>query len=605
MDIFVLISLLGGLALFLYGMQLMSSTIKENASGSLKTILEKVAGSPLRAFFLGLVVTALIQSSKAAIVITAGLVGAGVLTYSQSLGIIVGANVGTTVTGQIFRLLDFESGGGALQLLQPSNFAPIALIIGVILVLFIKKGQSRAVGGVIMGFGILFTGLLNMTAAVDVIADSGSLDPLIGVLESSPVAGYLIGALTAFILQSSSASIGILQAFSATDRLTLSIVYIVILGIYLGDSVTTYLVMHSERDGDVRRVGLTHVVYTVFKSILCFAGINICRLFTSVGPAWDLPVSSGDIANLNTVFHLAAAALLFPCLKLIEKTVISIIKESPDSHGSYDEVLEGMSPAYYDIPALALKGVYEALQTMFDLSRENLRRVYSLLFEYSQEIVNTIDIIEDDIDMLSDTATEYITDLSPYLTREEQIITLNQYYKIISETEHLGDYSEDFTRIAGRMRESGHYFSGKALHELQVCGTLISELMADTEAAFKSHAVPAARAIGPLTEVGQELLDKLKDNHLTRLAANECDVQTGHYFFEILGVLERVMSSCDNIGLSILVSEELELTGTRHEYLSSLHAKHDEGYNSVYAEARERFFLLLEEEDPPELLSDI
>ena len=189
MDIFVVISLLGGLALFMYGMQLMSSTIKENASGTLKTILEKVAGSPLKAFFLGLVVTSLIQSSKAAIVITSGLVGAGVLTYSQSLGIVVGANVGTTVTSQIFRLLDLEETGGALQLLQPSNFAPIALIIGVVLVLFIKTGKSKAIGGVITGFGILFTGLLNMTAAVDIIAGSGALEPLLGVLESNPVAG--------------------------------------------------------------------------------------------------------------------------------------------------------------------------------------------------------------------------------------------------------------------------------------------------------------------------------------------------------------------------------------------------------------------------------
>lgn len=605
MDIFVLISLLGGLALFLYGMQLMSSTIKENASGSLKAVLEKVAGSPLKAFLLGLVVTALIQSSKAAIVITSGLVGAGVLTYTQSLGIIVGANVGTTVTGQIFRLLDFEQGGGAMQLLQPSNFAPIALIVGVILVLFVKTGRSKAVGGVITGFGILFTGLLNMTAAVDVIADSGALEPLIGILESSPVAGYLVGALTAFLLQSSSASIGILQAFASTGRLTLSVVYIVILGIYLGDSVTTYLVMRSDRDPDVRRVGLTHVVYTLFKSALCLIGINVCRLFTAIGPSWDLPVSSGDIANLNTVFNLAAAALLFPCLRLIEKTVRALIKDSSLNRTSYETVLEGMSPAFYDIPALALKGVYDALQTMFDMSRDNLYKVYSLLFDYSQELIDQIDVTEDDIDMLSDSAMAYITELSPYLTQENQIITLNQYYKIISETEHLGDYSEDLARVVEHTRENGLAFSGKALHELQVCGALIGEIMADTEAAFKDHALPSAQAIGPLTEVGQEILDQLKDNHLARLSANECDVQTGHFFFEILGILERVMASCDNIGLSILVSEELEQTGVRHEYISSLHARHDEGYNSVYSEARDRFFRLLDEEGPPEMLADL
>lgn len=593
MDIFVVISLLGGLALFMYGMQLMSSTIKENASGALKAILEKVAGSPLKAFFLGLVVTSLIQSSKAAIVITSGLVGAGVLTYSQSLGIVVGANVGTTVTSQIFRLLDLEETGGALQLLQPSNFAPIALIIGVVLVLFIKTGKSKAIGGVITGFGILFTGLLNMTAAVDIIAGSGALEPLLGVLESNPVAGYIGGVLTAFLLQSSSASIGILQAFAATDRLTLGAVYIVILGIYLGDSITTYLVMRSDRDPDVRRVGFSHVIYTVFKSVLCFAGINISRLFTPLGSSWELPVSSGDIANLHTVFNLAAAALLLPCMKLIERTVRSVIKDSEQPRSRFSGLLEALSPSFYSVPAIALNSINDVLLTMFDLSRENLGNAYSILQEYSKKTAAAIESTENDINTLADAASSYIIDLSPHMTQEQHVGILNQYYKVVTETEHLGDHAKALSDLAGAMSAEGISFSADALGELQICRTLVDGILDTADDAFRNNNVHSAGSIDPLTDVGDELIDILKDNHMGRLSAGECTIQAGLRFYEILDIMDRIMSSCDNIGISVIVRSDPEIAGSKHEYRSSKRSGTDEDYNRTYSEAHEKMIGML------------
>ena len=232
MSVFDIITLLGGLAMFLYGMRLMGDSLKEGSSGTLKVAMEKLTGSPVRAFVLGVAVTALIQSSTATIVITSGLVAAGILTLHQSLGVVIGANVGTTVTGQIIRLLDIDSSAAVwLQLFRPSTLAPVALVIGIILIMFVNYKNSKNIGSIAMGFGILFSGLLNMTGAVDSLADSGAFNAILAGLGKSPVVGYLSGAGVAFVLQSSSATIGILQAFSMSGLLTFKAIYAVIVGI--------------------------------------------------------------------------------------------------------------------------------------------------------------------------------------------------------------------------------------------------------------------------------------------------------------------------------------------------------------------------------------
>ena len=258
MDIFDVISLLGGLAMFLYGMRLMGDSLKENSSGTLKRAMEKVTNNPFKAFLLGIFVTALIQSSTAMIVITAGLVGAGILTLRQSLGIIVGANVGTTVTGQIIRLLDIDASGAAwLRFFQPSTLAPIALIVGIVLIMghFVKNAKS--IGSIAIGFGILFSGLLNMTGAVHDLSQSGAIEQLFSGLGENPFLGYLTGAGVAFALQSSSVTVGILQAFSSSGMLAFKSIYAVIVGIYLGDCVTTAIVCSIGAKPDARRVGFS------------------------------------------------------------------------------------------------------------------------------------------------------------------------------------------------------------------------------------------------------------------------------------------------------------------------------------------------------------
>ena len=281
MNIFSVISLLGGLAMFLYGMRLMGDSLKENSSGTLKAAMGKVTNNPIRAFILGLLVTALIQSSTATIVITAGLVGAGILTLHQSLGIIIGANVGTTVTGQIIRLLDLNASGGTsvLRFFQPSTLAPLALIIGMVLIMGGFFKNARSVGNIAVGFGILFSGLLSMTGAVNSLAESGLIERLFSGLGANPVLGYLTGAGVAFMLQSSSATVGILQAFSATGMLTWRAIYAVIVGIYLGDCVTTAIVCSIGAKAEARRVGIVNILFNLSETVLVLGGVAIAHRF--------------------------------------------------------------------------------------------------------------------------------------------------------------------------------------------------------------------------------------------------------------------------------------------------------------------------------------
>ena len=348
MSIFNVITLLGGLAMFLYGMRMMGDGLKESSSGTLKVAMEHVTNNPFKAFLLGVAVTAIIQSSTATIVITSGLVGAGIITLRQSLGIVIGANVGTTVTGQIIRLLDVDDSATSwLQFFKPSTLAPLALIIGMLLIMGFKFKNSSRIGTIAIGFGILFSGLLNMTGAVDSLADSGAFDTLLAGLDRSPVVGYLTGAAVAFALQSSSATIGILQAFSMSGLLTFKAIYAVIVGIYLGDCVTTAIVCSIGAKAEARRVGVVNILFNLSETVLVLAAVTVLHKVGLLDSLWDRTVHSGTIANTNTVFNLGCAVALFPLLSGFEKLSYKLVPTPPHAAGPFEDKLLALSPTFF------------------------------------------------------------------------------------------------------------------------------------------------------------------------------------------------------------------------------------------------------------------
>ena len=480
MSIFDFLTLFGGLAMFLYGMRLMGDGLKESSSGTLKKAMESVTNNPIKAFLLGFGITAIIQSSTATIVITSGLVGAGLLTLHQSIGIIVGANVGTTVTGQIIRLLDLDTGGATswLQLFKPSSLAPIALIIGIILIMGGKFKSSRSLGNIAIGFGILFSGLINMTDAVNVLTESGVIEGLFTKLGNNPVLGYLTGAAVAFILQSSSATIGILQAFSASG------VYPVIVGVYLGDSVTTGIVCFIGADADQKRVGIVNIIFNIGKMALILIGVTILHSLGFLDWIWDTVVNSGVIANANTVFNIAASILLAPFIGIFERSSIRMVPDDKVEPNKYQDNLDALNPMFFDTPALALGSCYDTLLVQYRLARANIEKAFGLLEHYDRKVYDEIMAEEENVDMLTDRISRYIVEYLPHVRDEQHAAILDQYYKVVAEFERLGDHAVNIAENANIMHSNGRKFTDTALGEIGILEDLLREILDAVDLAF-------------------------------------------------------------------------------------------------------------------------
>lgn len=594
MNIFDVISLFGGLAMFLYGMRLMGDSLKENSSGALKTAMEKVTNNPFKAFFLGLFVTALIQSSTATIVITAGLVGAGILTLRQSLGIIIGANVGTTVTGQIIRLLDVDASGAAwLQVFQPSTLAPLAMIFGMILIMgnFIRNAKS--VGSIAIGFGILFSGLLNMTGAVDALAESGIIGTVFSHLGENHWLGYITGAGIAFVLQSSSAAVGILQAFSASGMLTFKAIYPVIVGIYLGDCVTTAIVIYIGAKAEPKRVAIVNILFNLCETVVVLAVVAIVHKLGLLDAIWDRSVSSGVIANTNTIFNIGCAVLLFPLIHQYERLSRRIVKDDPEPEDKYKEELNALNPAFFDTPALALRSCHQLLLTTFTAARENIKRSLRLLEGFDDAQFRELMEEEEQIDRLTDRISSYIVALLPRLKLEYHVSILNQYYKVTTEFERLGDHAVQIAETAAGMQKDGTTFSETAMSELRVLEAAIEDILADTEQAFRKRDLEAANRIEPKVQLVGEMVSQLKNNHLHRMSIGQCNVYADVRFSNLMVEFRRIAGVCSNVGVATVVRVHPELADHEHLYFESLHAGGDEEFNKVYQEAYDRFFTAL------------
>ncbi|MBO4418660.1 MAG: Na/Pi cotransporter family protein [Oscillospiraceae bacterium] len=601
MDIFNVISLLGGLAMFLYGMRLMGDSLKENASGTLKVVMSRVTDNPVKAFLLGVLITALIQSSTATIVITAGLVSAGILTLHQSLGIIIGANVGTTITGQIIRLLDIDaSGASLLRFLQPSTLAPIALIIGIVLIMGSFFKNAKSVGNIAIGFGVLFSGLLNMSGAVNSLTQSGTTTALFTSLGDSPVLGYVTGAGVAFVLQSSSATIGILQAISATGVLTFKSIYAVIVGIYLGDCVTTAIVCSIGAKADAKRVGIVNIVYNLCKSALVLAAVLIVHRLGLLDSLWGKTVNSGNIANVNTVFNLVSAVVLLPTMRIFEKLSYRLVKEPPtdvtelpEKESRYKSVIDALNPVFFETPALAFQSCYNLLLTVFGAARTNIEKSFNLLANYDEAAHQELLADEDEIDRMTDNVSKYLVSFLPHLQNQYHVSIMNQYFKVTSEFERLGDHAVNIAEHAATLHRNDTALSASAISELAVLESAIFHVLDESELTFRRRDVVAARQIEPLVQVIKDLIVALKQNHLKRMATGECSIVVNSTYTDLLIEFQRIGDVCSNVGIATIVRVHPELADHEHTYFDRLHAGGDEVFDASYKRSHQRYFSLL------------
>ena len=591
MNFFDVLSLLGGLAMFLYGMRLMGDSLRENSSGTLKRVMERVTDNALKAFVLGIAVTALIQSSTATIVITSGLVGAGILSLRQSLGIIVGANVGTTVTGQIIRLLDLNaSETSVLRLFQPSTLAPVALIIGVLLIMTGMLKNSKSIGNIAIGFGILFSGLLNMTSAVDALQRSGIVEQVFSGLGDNPILGYLTGAGVAFVLQSSSAAVGILQAFSASGYLTFKAIYTVIVGIYLGDCVTTAIVIYIGANRESKRVAIVNILYNLGKSILVLAVITIIHQIGLLNGLWDAVVNSGMIANTNTVFNLVCASCLLPMIRVFEKMSDWIVKQKKEEKDPHRELIEGLNHVFFATPALALQSCYDVLLKMLHISRDNIGRAQKQLEEYSASRREEIAAEEMQVDRLTDNLSRYLVELLPHLQSEDHISMLNQYYKLSTEFERLGDQAVNIADIAAKLSENNTSFSETFKKEIAVLQKLVQDILSDAEKAFTEQNEKTASVIEPKVHVVTDLINEMTRNHFARMSAGECSMLADAVFSNLMAEYKRIAGTCSNTGMAVLVSIHPELASREHLFLETLDENGNAEYKAVLEQTHKTYF---------------
>lgn len=591
MDVFSVVSLFGGLALFLYGMELMGSGLKKASGAALKRVMEKVTHNAFLGVLTGTLVTAVIQSSTATIVLTVGLVSAGILNLRQATSIVMGANIGTTVTAQIIRLMDLESSGNMLlRLLSPSTLGPAAAIVGIILIMFAKGRRAKSTAEIFMGFGVLFIGLLNMTEAVAPLSSSEAFASVLTKFSDIPLLGILTGLVTTAIVQSSSAMVGIVQALSSTGLMSFNQVYPIIMGINLGTCVTSAAIVSIRSSKDAKRTGMVHIVFNVIGTVVVMLTMQILHSVGLLDNLWNMVVYSGEIANIHTLFKLGTAALLLPFTNQLVKIATLII---PDKHGQEADFSEirALDENLFIAPAVALQQAYTSIGRMGALAQKNLVRSLSQMEAYSPEQAEKLAANEDKLDEFTDAAENYLIKLAHSIEGEADNNELNLLLQAVTDFERIGDYATNLNGIALQISEEKVRFSPRACEEFRFARAALEEITGLTVEAFQTGNVELARRIEPLEEVIDELVITLKDNHISRLKAGSCTVAAGIAFTEALTNIARAADQCSSIAVFLLGSEDPEILRNHHAYLRELHKGSDPAYAEEFEKRRQQYLL--------------
>ena len=601
-----IVMLLGGLAMFLYGIELMGDGLKNSSGAALKRVLEKVTGNVLMGVLTGTLVTAVIQSSTATIVLTVALIGAGVLNLKQAASIVMGANIGTTITAQIIRLSSVEAGDNwFLWLFDTDTLAPIALIAGIVLLMFIKKKTTKPIADICLGFGILFIGLNLMTDGVKPLIEDGVIDPFVQFL-TNPLFGITFGLVLTVIVQSSSATVGMLQTVAAAMMqmaaeggggtiITFSMAYPVIMGINLGTCITTAMVCSIGTSKDAKRTGVVHIAFNTIGTILFMVAMTIMERTAVFGSAfWTAPIDSGGIANFQTIFNLITAIALVPFNSLLVKLAVSIVKEDKETEQLHPE-LHTLDERLYISPTLALGEATKAVAAMGQLAAENFKKGAQQLAAFDEAETETIDRDEEYLDQFADTADRFLIGLAKSIETESEDRQLDMLMQTVPNFERVGDYATNLVELAQKLHEDKTEFSDMARKELEILSDAVNEILRITVDAFANGDNKAAKMIEPLEEVIDDMVMMLQDRHTKRLKNGACSISSGLVFMEMLTYMERASDQCSSIAVSMLARSNEAILQNHHDYLRELHAGNDFSYQQEKDRRREQYIKPLKE----------
>ncbi|MBQ8835294.1 MAG: Na/Pi cotransporter family protein [Oscillospiraceae bacterium] len=592
-----IIQLLGGLAMFLYGIEVMGDGLKNSSGAALKRVLEKVTGNVVMGVLTGALVTAVIQSSTATIVLTVALIGAGVLNLKQAVSIVMGANIGTTVTAQIIRLGSIESDGSfLLWLFDTDTLAPIALVAGIILLMFVKTKSSKTIGDICIGFGVLFVGLNLMTDGVKPLIGTDAFVSFIGFL-SNPLFGILFGLILTVIVQSSSATVGMLQTVASVpgSGITFAMAYPVIMGINLGTCVTTAMVCSIGSSKDAKRTGVVHIAFNTIGTILFLIVMTIMQKLSIFGAEfWVSAVDSGGIANFQTVFNLITAIVLIPFADWLVKLSMVIVKDEKEHEHRHPE-LHTLDEKLYISPAVAVAEATKAVAAMGTIAKSNFARSCSVLTGQDMSQLDKINSDEECLDNFADRADRFLIGLSKAVETEHDDRQVDMLLQTVPSFERVGDYATNLVELAERLKGEGANFSDVAKKELEIVCSAVNEILDVTVNAFANDDNEAAKAIEPLEETIDDMVMILRDRHTKRLKTGACSVSSGLVFMEALTHLERASDHCSSIAVMMLARDNEEILHNHYAYLREIHAGNDEAYRSERNRRREQYIKPLKE----------
>ncbi len=598
MEIFnALVQLLGGLAMFLYGIEVMGDGLKNSSGAALKRILEKVTGNVVLGVVTGALVTAVIQSSTATIVLTVALIGAGVLNLKQAVSIVMGANIGTTVTAQIIRLSSIEAGDSLfLMLFDTDTLAPIALIVGIILLMFVKTKSSKTVGDIFIGFGVLFVGLNLMTDGVKPLIGTDAFASFIGIL-NNPLLGIAFGLVLTVIVQSSSATVGMLQTVASVpgSGITFAMAYPVIMGINLGTCVTTAMVCSIGSSKDAKRTGVVHIAFNTIGTILFMIVMTVMQKMAVFGAEyWVRGVDSGIIANFQTIFNLITAIVLVPFADWLVKLSILVVKDDKPEEDIHPE-LHTLDERLFISPTMAVAETIKAAAAAGRIAADNFAKSCRVLTKYDPVLVSEINRDEEYLDEFTNHADHFLIGLSKSVETEWDDRQLDMLMQSVPNFERVGDYATNLVELAERLQSESTAFSETAKQELSIIADAVNEILQITIDAFANGDNEAAKAIEPLEETIDDMVMILRDRHTKRLKNGTCSVGSGLVFMETLTYLERASDQCSSIAVMMLARNNVNILHNHHEYLREIHSGNDVAYSSEKMRRREQYIKPLKE----------
>ena len=588
MDLFSILTLIGGLALFLYGMNAMGDGLAKVSGGKLEKILENLTSNPIKAVLLGAGVTAVIQSSSATTVMVVGFVNSGIMKLSQAVGVIMGANIGTTITSWILSLTGIQSDNFIIQMFKPTSFSPVLAIVGVIFILFINDSKKKDIGTIFIGFAILMYGMDMMSSAVKPLAEVPEFTNLL-LKFSNPLLGVVAGALLTAVIQSSSASVGILQALCLTGEVPFSAAIPIIMGQNIGTCITAILSAIGAKK-NAKRAAAVHLYFNLIGTVIFMTVFYLINAVVGFSFFHQAATPAG-IAVIHSVFNVTATIILLPFAKGLEKLACLTIRDKKEDVvvSAEDREFMILEPRFLEKPAFAVEQSRNAARKMAEESHNALFTALSLVDKYSEEGVERVENMEAKVDRYEDELGTYLVKLSHKDISEADSHSLSIMLHCIGDFERISDHAVNIMESAQELYEKGLKFSENAKKDLEVLGQAVEDIVNTAYEVFDKQDMKLAEKIEPLEEVIDELSKEVKRRHVQRLRNGECTIEMGFILSDITTCLERVADHCSNIGVCVTqVSEDLYDT---HSHLNTVKTHPDESFYHDLEDARLKYQL--------------